>query len=241
MHVIPKLVHVCWKHKDLLESDHPLIVDGIRQLEKLNPTWQITVNDDQDIEDYLRKSLGPSDYQLIASAHIVEKSDLWRLFKIHNEGGLYVDIDRFCNVVLDQVIPDDIRCVLPTCLDHDFSQDIMLSVPKNPIYYKAIMLALQRRRAGQSGIYWLGPQTYMHAVTQTLLGHMINSNPGSDLFDQMRAHLAQLDGYMTYREHPPYSTFIYRDDQHDRVLDKWVNLKKDFYQQQKIKHWSGEW
>ena len=112
---IPKIAHLTWKTKDIFNSQTPLIVNGVRNLVDLNPDWVVTVYDDNEVDEYLRKTLDAKDYMLIENKHIVEKSDLWRLFKIYTEGGLYMDIDRLYNIKLSDIITSlDIKWVLPT-------------------------------------------------------------------------------------------------------------------------------
>jgi hypothetical protein len=234
---IPKIAHIAWKTKDVIHSQSPIILNGLKNLINLNPDWTVTIYDDNDVDEYLRGILNKRDYNLIKDIHIVEKTDLWRLFKLYNEGGLYMDIDRFYNIPLSNIITDGIKCVLPTCLDWDFSQDFMLTEPKNPIQAKTIELILERRYAGHKNVFFLGPQTYMHAVTSVLFGEMINTNPGVEKFTEMRKHLEQITFIKTYREHPPHDTIVYKGN---GDMD-WEKLKKEFYAEANIKHWSGEW
>lgn len=234
---IPKKAHIVWNHKNIINSNHPLITNGVRKLISLNPDWDVTVYDDHDIDEYLKSVLDNSDYNLIKDLHIVEKSDLWRQFKLYNEGGLYMDIDRFYNIPLSEIVTDGIKCVLPTCLEWDFSQDFMLTEPKNPIQAKTIELILQRRYEGHKNVFFLGPQTYMHAVTTVLFGEMINTDPGVEKFAEMRIYMEQIPFIKTYREHPPHDTIIYKGN---GDMD-WKKLKKEFYAEANIKHWSGEW
>ena len=234
---IPKIAHITWKTKDVVNSQSPLILNGLRNLIDLNPDWNVTVYDDHDIDEYLKGVLNKRDYNLIKDLHIVEKSDLWRQFKLYNEGGLYMDIDRFCNIPLSEIVTDDVKCVLPTCLDWDFSQDIILTEPNNPIQLQTIELIMQRRYEGHKNVFFLGPQTYMNAVTKVLFGEMIHTNPGVEKFAEMRKSLEKITFIKTYREHPPHDTVLYRSDD---KLD-WEKLKKDFYADANIKHWSGDW
>ena len=234
---IPKIAHITWKTKDVVNSQSPLILNGLRNLIDLNPDWNVTVYDDHDIDEYLKGVLNKRDYNLIKDLHIVEKSDLWRQFKLYNEGGLYMDIDRFCNIPLSEIVTDDVKCVLPTCLDWDFSQDIILTEPNNPIQLQTIELIMQRRYEGHKNVFFLGPQTYMNAVTKVLFGEMIHTDPGVEKFAEMRKSLEKITFIKTYREHPPHDTVLYRSDD---KLD-WEKLKKDFYADANIKHWSGDW
>ena len=151
---IPKKAHIAWKNKNVINSNHPLITNGLHKLISLNPDWTVTIYDDNDVDEYLKNVLNKKDYNLIKDIPIVEKTDLWRLFKLYNEGGLYMDIDRFYNIPLSEIITDGIKCVLPTCLDWDFSQDFMLTESKNPIQEKTIELIMQRRYEGHKNTFF---------------------------------------------------------------------------------------
>ena len=235
--MIPKLVHLSWKTKDILEDNHPLITNGVGRLQQMNPDWKFVVSDDDDIEQYLKNNLTSKGYELVRNVHIVQKSDLWRLFKIYNEGGLYIDIDRLCNVKLNDIFTDEIKWILPTCRDYDFSQDIMMSAPSNPIFAKTIDLFMQRKMEGCENTYFLGSQTYMHAITMMLCGQLINTNPGIEVMNDIRQKISELSFIKIYREDPPNDTLVYQGNE----IDNWENTKRDFYAKSKIKHWTGEW
>ena len=38
--MIPKIVHLTWKTKDILDSDSLIIVNGARKLVDMNPDWK---------------------------------------------------------------------------------------------------------------------------------------------------------------------------------------------------------
>lgn len=236
--MIPKIVHLSWKTKDIFDSQTPIIVNGIRQLVDLNPDWAVTVYDDNDVDSYLKNILDKNDYARIENKHIVAKTDLWRLFKLYNDGGLYMDIDRLYNVSLSDIITSNkIKWVLPTCLDYDFSHDFMCSAPNNPVFEIAINMYLQRSKTDTS-VYFLGPQTYMHAITKVIFGEEINTNPGLEVFLRMRKEIKQIPFIFTYRETPPYDTIVYRSKV--PVFDHEA-MKRSLYGEFNMKHWTGEW
>lgn len=246
MNKIPKVINVSWKTKDILDNQSPLILNGLRNVIDLNPDWDVIIHDNDDIDNYLKDNMSYNDYRLLEDCHIVVKSDMWRLLKLYNEGGGYMDLDRFCNIPFSEIITDDIQCVLPTCLDMDFSQDFMMSSPQNPIYIQTYKLSMQRRKMGHQNTYFLGPQTYMHAVSMVVMGEMIDSNPGVDMFASIRKRLDEIPFVKTYREYPPYDTIIYKHDESNFKMGNsdtqdWVQIKKNFYADFKLKHWTGEW
>lgn len=235
--LIPKIVHFSWKDRAILNSQSPLITHGIKRLMDLNPDWQFNLYVDEEVNDYLSEKM-TSSFHLIENKGIVAKTDMWRLYKLYYEGGIYVDIDRFCDVKLSEVIPENVRQVIPICRDYDFSHDLMISCSNNLVFANAIEMCLHRRKLGFDSVYFLGAQTYMHAITYTLFGKMIDTNPGINVFNNMINSIEQVKEYIVYREDPPYNTFLYRNRED---IGDWVQLKKDLYKENGIKHWTGEW
>jgi mannosyltransferase OCH1-like enzyme len=228
-----------WVDRDIFDHDNPMILNGLRNIRDLNPDWTVTIYLDHEVDSYIRQHVSASDYALINQCCFVERSDLWRLLKIYHEGGLYLDLDRYCNIPLNQIITPGIQCLLPMNGNWDFSQDIMCSAVGNPIYRRAIDLNLQRRRAGIRNIYYLGAQTYMHSITLELLGQMIDINPGPEIFQQLKNRIDQFDFIKTHKEILPYYTMIY---QHNINTFKIGNgqSKLDFYRQFNVIHWEQQ-
>lgn len=234
---IPKICHLSWINKNIVNSENLIIQNGLKNLIKMNPDWIVTIYEDNEVDQYLKETLSNNDYKLYNDSHIVEKLDIWRLIKLYNEGGLYMDLDRLYNIPLNKIIDEDTMCVLPTCNDHDFSQDFMLSAPKNPIYIEAIKLILERRHNGIKHTYFLGAQTYMHAVTKVLTGAMINSSPGKEIFDKIREIINNISIIKTYKETSPYNTVVFNgsvDFDHEQE-------KRKLYKEYGLKHWTNEW
>jgi len=229
---IEKKIHVSWKNKNVLDQPFSIIQHGISNLKKLNPDYTFFIYDDQDIETYLQQQLLPQDYELIKNKKIVEKTDLWRLFIMYNEGGIYQDIDRLCNIPLSDIININTKCVLPMYYYTDFSQDFMCSSSKNIIFKKAIDLNLHRRRAGCNDIMYLGPHTYFHAITETLLGKQIHRDPGQQIMQMLQKIIHDSPYLETYVEQPPYNTIIYRGPP--------VIFDKDLlYKHENVRHWAS--
>lgn len=236
--LIPKIIHITWPTTDVLTSNHIFPATCIQNLISLSTGWSVELSDDNDLDIYLQNTLDKSDYALIKDKHIVTKSDLWRLLKLYTVGGVYCDIDRLCNKSLNDIITNSIKCLLPTCEDYNFSQDFMCSAPGNPIYATTATLLLERLRAGHNSTYLLGPQTYMHGVTKALLGEIIDVNPGVTTFNNIRKELNKLPFIFIYRESLPYNTILYNNTKPPFDHE---SMKRDFYKQQRIMHWTGEW
>jgi hypothetical protein len=238
--MIPKVVHFSWVSEDILKSDHQFPKNTIQKMIELSLGWEFRYNSDEDIDQFLIDRLDKNDHNLIKDCHIVEKSDLWRIMKLYEEGGVYTDIDRLCNTSLNDIVYDDTMCVLPICAENDFSQDFMCSAPNNPIYLETFKLIMERRRTGHRNTYFLGPQTYMHGVTIALFGKLIDVNPGKDVFVLIKRELSKHSFIRVYREEPPYNTVLYRPENPQVDFDH-EKMKRDFYSKCSIRHWTNEW
>ena len=236
---IPKVIHVSWKTKNILNSKSPIILNGLANLKKLNPDYKLEISDDVDVEMYLKSKLKTWDYIKIKNKKIVEKIDLWRLFKIYNEGGVYVDIDRYCNISFNKIIKNETKCILPTHGDIDFSQDLMISCKENPIFKKAIEYNLAARfLINPRGVFHLGPPIFMRAVTESVFGRRIKRKPGSLIMNNLRASIEDSKHFQTYKENLPNDSLIFKFNQ-DTFLNGNGLGKKEFYNSQDIKPWSS--
>ncbi|UZO81836.1 hypothetical protein NBT05_05065 [Aquimarina sp. ERC-38] len=235
---IPKVIHISWKTKDILQNQSPVILNGLINLKNLNPEYSFEISDDQDIEHYLKNQLGAWDYFKIKNKKIVEKVDLWRLLKIYNEGGVYVDIDRYCNIPFDQIIKKETRCILPTHGDIDFSQDLIISCKHNLLYKTAIKDNLKARFfINPRGVFHLGPPLYMKTVTKVVFGKANRRRPGKEVMESYRKALQDSPYFQTYKEDLPNNSLIFKYDKNTFQLGNGMN-KVEFYQSQNIVPWN---
>jgi hypothetical protein len=236
--MIPKKVHLAWITKDLFDCPLPIVQEGVVKMRDLSPDWEFIFYDDGEIDAYIKEKLPPEVYAKMANTHPVQKCDVWRLIKLYEEGGVYTDIDRFCDTSFDDLAKPETKWVLPTCRTYDFSHDFMMTEPGNPAFDIAIKLYMQRVMEGHTGVYFLGPQTYMHAVTLTLTGEMINTDPGPEAFQHIRQCADQVGFIELYEEDPPKHTIIH---QNGALNLNWEQEKRRLYKHYNLKHWTGEW
>jgi hypothetical protein len=229
---IEKKIHITWSNKEIICKDYNIIKNGILQLKNLNPDYEFNIYDDNDVDNYLINKLSNDDYELIKNKKMVEKTDLWRLLIIYNEGGIYQDIDRFCNIPLSKIIDEKIKCVIPMFRDTDFSQDIIICCSKNIFHKKAIELNLERRRNNpNSDILYLGPNTYFNAITEIILGSQIDRNPKDKQILIVLRDIINNSKYLkTFREEPLYFTLLYRGP--EIYFDK-----QKMYENENVIHW----
>ena len=235
---IPKIFHLSWKDTDIVNSDSPIIENGLRNVIALNPDWDVQISTDEEVTEYLQKTVEPKLFKLIKDAHIVAKLDIWRLVKLYAEGGVYMDIDRLYNVPMSTLLEPGVQSILPTSRDYDFSHDLMITAPNSPFIAATIELYFQRRWEGHNNVYFLGPQTYMHGITLALMGEMINTDPGVEKFEEIRAEIAKHSFLRTFREDYPFDTLVFRNF---GVLFDHEQEKRKLYANNGMKHWTGEW
>jgi len=237
---IPKKIHISWKDKSVLESSNQLAVNGIQNLIKINPDWELVISDDNEVELYLKENLSTIDYNLIKDAPIVSKVDTWRLLKIINEGGLYTDIDRHANKNLNSIIDINSKCVLPLHSNHgkiiDFSQDIMISAPNNPLHKSALDLMLRRRRTGWQDILTLAPITYFHGLTRLIYGHALERYPSKEALNKIIEKINKSKYFQTFIEKPPEETFIFKYDKESFNSSNGLG-KEAMYDEGGVEHW----
>ena len=241
--MIPKKIHVSWKDKNILfESKNPIAVNGLQKLRDLNPDYVIEISNDDDVHNYIKQYIDKDDWLNIKDRNIVEKTDLWRLLKMSREGGIYVDIDRYCNIPFDDIIKDTDVCILPTHYKIDFSQDIMISAPQQDIFLKAIELNLGRREFGCRDVLTLGPITYFHAITEIFFGRQLERFMSGVLWKRVIKNINEREGYRTFEERP-----VNNMEQHRTILFKYTGgtvldsidtHKPALYEESGTSHWT---
>ena len=236
---IPKKIHLSWKNKNVLDSNYSLIKKGAKNLELLNPGWDIQVYDDEDINRLLRDSIGRDNWNLIKDRKITEKTDLWRLLKTYKEGGLYIDIDRYIDIPLSEIINHKTSCVLPTFQDIDFSQDFILTCAKNPIIGRAIANNLNYRKQGKP-LFFLAVYSYMQSACEVLGEKVVDRGNNTEYFNSIRNKINQCEYLETYREIGPEHHVLFRNINSDFSMQQFEQDKADFYNGYNVIHWNND-
>jgi GR25 family glycosyltransferase involved in LPS biosynthesis len=236
---IPKKIHLSWKDKNILSSSFKMIKKGAKNLETLNPEWDIEVSDDEDVNKYIRDNIGKSSWELIKDKKITEKTDLWRLLKVYKEGGMYIDIDRYIDTPISEIISENTECVIPTFQNIDFSQDFILSIQKNPMLERAISHNLFNRKSGKD-LFYVAVHSYMHAVSEFLDGKMTDRGVNEDFFNKIRKQLSEDPKFSTYKETGPSNHILFRNLEKKFSLETYEQDKADFYNNQSVEHWNHE-
>ena len=105
---IPKKVHIFFPDKNYwrMEDPIPFVEHSILSLMKLNPDYNVTIYDDEMVDNVIRKAVHSNlihieECNLLVgvkedegkvihqAAHIVERSDIARLILMYTEGGFY--------------------------------------------------------------------------------------------------------------------------------------------------------
>lgn len=236
---IPRKIHVSWKENNfekLVSSDNPMILNGIQNLKDMNPDWDLKISNDEEVEEYIKSNIDKSDYSLLKDIDIVAKTDVWRLIKMYNEGGLYMDIDRYYNIPLQEIITPKIKCLLPMHLDLFFSQDTMCSVIGNPIYSCALERLFSERKKGNTNILNLAVHVYNWGITKVIFGEVI-STPFKDKTNEIMNSVSNYNTLKTFEEGHGKSRTLFFDPLKDGWKEGNGFSKANFYSSQGTGHW----
>jgi hypothetical protein len=87
---IPKKIHMMWPDKNVIyRHDLRMVRHSLLALKTLNPEWNVTVYEYADIDHYLSRTplLSAADRKMLEGAHIIERTDAFRLLVMYEEGG----------------------------------------------------------------------------------------------------------------------------------------------------------
>ncbi|KAL7481931.1 hypothetical protein ACHAW6_007650 [Cyclotella cf. meneghiniana] len=202
---LPKKIHVFFPDKryHITHRDVPFVRHSILALQTLNPDWTVTVYDDADIDDVLRRGakeglITQNECNVLIGregmhpAHIVERSDLARILLLYLEGGFYVDADRLVSLPMSRVAGENTRLCLPTFNDVNFCQDLLCTSPGNELYLNIVRGMSRRRMEGRDGrplerrrgwvrggeLFEMGPVVYNEQVMQTVFAGLSSKDMG---------------------------------------------------------------
>lgn len=103
---IPRLIHQTYKSKTDLEEK---LLDNIKRIKQMNPSWSYTLYDDEDIRDFIQGEYGPEIwqyYERIERSYGAARADLFRYLLMYKRGGVYLDIKSSFTQPLDEVLSD---------------------------------------------------------------------------------------------------------------------------------------
>lgn len=186
----PKIVHLIWPDKQILSKDFEILNYGAKQLRRLNPDWNFIVHDYDSIDDTIRNFRHPrvpkSMNDDLKNAHIVEKTDAFRLMIVYEMGGLYVDIDRVMNVRLNEIIDaSTVKLVVATYYDINFTNDLFGSAPGN----KLVLNAFQKQCEEREG-YERSKNGWIKSTDQM---NLVNTYTKSIEYDLFHRHFVKYD------------------------------------------------
>jgi GR25 family glycosyltransferase involved in LPS biosynthesis/lipopolysaccharide biosynthesis glycosyltransferase/predicted O-methyltransferase YrrM/mannosyltransferase OCH1-like enzyme len=236
---IPKVAHISWKRKDILNKGYKLIDKGVSNLCSLNPEWDVIIYDDEDVNKTLRDCLGASNWACIKNKTMTAKTDLWRLIKTYQDGGLYTDIDRYIDTPISEILTPETKMVIPTYLDVDFSQDFILTFPSNPIIGRAIESNLRFNQKGAS-LFSAAVESYLKSLSKSLSGIEVERGHNPEYFNKVRSDIDHCEYLSTYRELGPQKHILFRDVDKNFNPNDFDQDKADFYNTENVESWNSE-
>jgi len=135
---IPRILHMTYKVRKL----SPIVYN---KWKKLNPHYTFTFSDDKDCYKFIEKNFS-KEYAEFFNKIVFgpNKADFWRLCKLYIEGGVYVDIDIYPYINLDNFIKNYTFC---SCINNGNAifQAVIGSTKNNVIIERAIKFFYEKR------------------------------------------------------------------------------------------------
>lgn len=94
---------------------HPIFQKNIEHIKKLNPDWEYTLYDDNDIFTYIQIHYPPyilDIYKMINPKYGAARADFFRYLLMYKEGGVYLDIKSGMKMGLNYILKNDDEYVL---------------------------------------------------------------------------------------------------------------------------------
>ena len=245
---IPKVVHITWSDTGLLaRSKNKMLANGYRMVERLSPGWKVVMWNDTEMARYIRESneLAPADVSLLFRQQQQQICDLFRLLLLHKQGGVYIDLDVLINKNLNDIVFPTTKLILESYQNRDFTQAFQGTAPGNPIFKRAIDLNVERRRHlglqkhSRTDILHMGPNTYLHAISERLIGRFILPDlhgpaPFSwevaAVFDQLPMFRPTI---VSGHRRSECETMLYNG----RLCSRLVPYKNDLYREAGLRYW----
>ena len=86
---------------------------------------------------------------------------------------------------------------------------------------------------GSNNVFYLGPVTYMNAISYGLFGFQIDRSPGIQCMNEIRRQIENCKYISTFREEHNYRTILYRGP--SITFDK-----VEMYKSEKVTHWHND-
>jgi mannosyltransferase OCH1-like enzyme len=176
MRLIPKVIYQTWKTKHL-----DIKLQNVRnKIQQLNPTYEIKLFDDNDIEDWIKSEFKDETiYNTYKQLKVgAGRADFWRYLILYQNGGIYLDIDSNINKSLDLLISDNDNAIISRQKHNDVTSDLvqwcLIFAPKHPILLRTINMCIYNINNKVST--WLptltGPTVFTSAVNYVLKKHI---------------------------------------------------------------------
>jgi hypothetical protein len=260
---IPKKVHMFFPDKEYYQKEPilPFVSHSIISLMNLNPDWNVTIYDDEMVDNVIRQNVGLLSKEEVdvligkeregerkQSAHIVERTDIARVLLMYTEGGVYIDADRLVSKKIDDFITPTTRLCLPTHFGINFAQDLMCSSQGNEMFLSMIREAStirmnsERRKGWIKGstLFDMGPPLYNEKILTHVFGmdsDAYHRHAGEEgFFAQARDSISASHGtIITKRESDYCKDTLVLDDSSEGCFGR-----EELYERYGMKRWGKE-
>ncbi len=173
-----KIIHQTAKSEDSISNEFKGFVNSIK---RNHPGWSYMFWSDQDNLDLIQSQY-PDMLGVYEKMSPIQKSDIARYCVLHTYGGLYVDIDIWCNKCFEPLIQEDKVMLAPSpplLFGKDSYTNYIMYSPRNHPFWVSV-LTLIKKRANKR--YMLGTNHKVSSTTgNLLLGSCVKKWKGDDI------------------------------------------------------------
>jgi mannosyltransferase OCH1-like enzyme len=178
-----------------------------------NPTW-FHMEWNKNLSEQLTKTFFPEHYDMYMKyPYEIQRCDLVRYFCLYRYGGIYADMDYYCNKSFDEALhffKHNFYLVnTPNVGDSYVSNSLMFSKP-NHVFWRRLMLEMEQNR--ECPIYYSRHLIIMYTTGPGILTRVYNKYKIKDRLKSLPADLFHphgiLDDIMSLRNDKVYSIHI---------------------------------
>jgi len=141
---VPKNIYQTHKSLEYI-SNKPKLFSAVNSWKKYENEFTYNFYDDTMCEEFIKNNFEEKIYTAYSMLPMaVMKADLWRYCIIYMYGGIYADVDAYCNVNPNMFINNSYLTISPENCSNFFCQWTFAAPPKSPILKSIIDLSVER-------------------------------------------------------------------------------------------------
>ena len=147
--MIPKIIHQTWKETTI----PPQWLGAVTKCKDIHPTYEYKLWTDFMMDEFIRTHYKWFHNTYISYPYNIQRCDAFRYFIMYHYGGIYLDLDVYCNQSLEPLLSYEIVLAKSySFFRTTYTNSFMMSIPKHPFF----LYCIQHLKSFTDKHYWLG-------------------------------------------------------------------------------------